>query len=720
MRIGGAAKICEQELDTCKVKYLRTLRLVAAVAAALLVGLTPASAHNRKGDKFFKEAQKAEAQKDWDSALALYDQAVAADPKDPNYLLYDQRIHVKAGQERIAAGRELLKAQKLDQALLQFQKAYLADPGSQIALQEIRTTTAMLKERAKAPAGTPIYTPAERARMEIEKRINSLQGPPQLEPITAQISSLKVNNQPARVLYESVCKLAGLNLLLDPAGLNPSGGTGTPFNLDLNNVTIEEALNYVALITHTFWKPISRNTIFVTQEGEQKRQEYQDEVVKVFYIQNASTPAEFQEIFNGVRVGAKMQSNVFQVTSQNAIIARGSPDTIALVEKLVHDLDRPKPEVMMDVIVMAVNKEVDRTLGAALLGQGGLSMPLNFTPRSPTPTGQTGSSSSSSSSSSTSGSTTTTPQVTISQLGRFSSADYSTTLPSTVVQALLNDARTNILQRPQLRAIDGGKASLKIGQKIPYVSGSLNSAVATPGSVPYATTQFQQLEIGTLIDFQPHVSGPDDIFMHVRVELSNEVNTVTIAGISEPVVGQQIDEAEIRMKEGEVSILGGLSDQEYQNTLSGVPGFTNLPLLNYIFGSRATKKVDNQILIAVIPHIIRAPDYGDMANTGVYAGTERVPRVERSAQPSQQPPQTALPTPSGPASGIPHAANPNEIRPLFPVPGTQPATTSAVPATSVAPFPSPGPAQPAPVNPNPVQPAPAQPQPAQPQPAQPH
>jgi general secretion pathway protein D len=269
----------------------------------------------------------------------------------------------------------------------------------------------------------------------------------------------------------------------------------------------------------------------------------------------------------------------------------------------------------------------------------------------------------------------------------------------------MSDASTRILQRPQLRAIDGGKASLKIGQKIPYVSGSLNSAVATPGSIPYATTQFQQVEVGTLIDFQPHVSGGEDVYMHVRVELSNVLQQIAIAGINEPVIGQQIDEAEIRMKDGEVSILGGLSDRENTNTLSGLPGFTNIPLLGYLFGTRVKEDIDNEILLVVIPHIIRGPAYGDLASTGVYAGTERVPRVDRGGA-QQQPVQVTLPTPAGPAAGVPRAANPNEVRPSFPVtaPPNVPAAT-ATPGSATAPFPETQ--TPAPVNPATTTPAPA-------------
>jgi len=622
------------------------------------------------GDKLYKLGEKAEARNDFDAALNYYDQAVDADPNEPQYTIADQRMRSKSAEAHLVEGRRLLKEQKLDEALVQFQKAFLANPSSPVTLEEIRQTTEMLKDRAKLPAGAPVLTPAERARGEMERRINSLEGPPTLRPLNAVISHLAMNNQPSRVLYESVGKLAGINVLFDPQGIDTLQGKN--FNLDLNNVTLEEALNYIGLETHTFWKAISRNAIFVTQETDPKRQEYQDELVKVFYIQNAATQNELMDIFNGVRTGTKLTTGIFSVPSQNAIVVRGTPDVIALAEKLVHDLDRPKAEVMIDVIVMEVNKTVMNNIGASLLGQGGLSVPVNFTPRPgiTTPTSSTTSSSSTpSSSSSGTGTTTTTSasSIPLSNLRRLSSADFSTTLPSTIVQALMSDTRNHIMQRPQLRATDGGKASLKIGEKIPYVSGSLNSAVATPGSIPYATTQFQQVDIGTNIDLQPHVNGADEVSMHVKVEISNEVNTVTIGGIQEPIIGQQIDEADIRMKDAEVSILGGLSDKELQSIMSGVPGFANIPLLGYVFGNKQRTNTDNQILIVLIPHILRGPDITHMADEGVFAGTERVTRVERKPDGTPLPNNAA---PTGPLGTIPNAPP----TPLTPAPGPRPQT----------------------------------------------
>lgn len=664
---------------------------------ALLLIAPPVSARNKKGDRAFKAGAKAEAVKDYDTALTNYDQAVAADPKEPAYLLADQRMRSRAAEAHDLQGRTLRASGKLDEALVQFQKAFLADPSSAISLQNIRDTTAMIKQRDAGPAGAIILTPAQRARQETERRINSLQGPPMLRPINAQISSLKMNNQPIRVLYESVGKLAGINVLQDPSGIETVAGKN--FNLDLNNVTLEEALNYIALETHTFWKPISRNAIFVTQESDPKRQEYQDEVVKVFYIQNASTANEFTEIFNAVRTGARLTTGVFSVPSQSAIIARGSVDTMSLVEKLVHDLDHPKAEVVIDVIVMSVNKTKTTNIGASLLGVGGFQQPLNFTPRNPSTTGTTSSTSTGSSTgttgttstssgatatTTTGGSTTTTNSshlLTLAQAGRFSSADYSTSFPSTVVNALLNDASTRILQRPQVRSTDGGKATFLVGSSIPYVSGSLSSVVNT-GSVPYATTQFQQVNVGTNIEFSPHVNGAEDISMHVKVELSNVLQRITIAGVEQPVIGKQTDEADIRMRDGEVSILGGLSDKENSATVSGLPGVANLPLLGYIFGNKNKTDTDNEILIAMIPRIVRSGENANSGDLGVFAGTERVIRVDRTAEPlSSTTPPATLTSPTAPPVIVPP-----------PAAITQPSTTP--PATTVAPTAAPSPLSP--------------------------
>jgi general secretion pathway protein D len=628
---------------------------MAAILCVVALLAPPVDGRTRKGEKLLKDGMKAEATQDYDSALTYYEQALEEDAREPAYLLATQRVRGRAAAQHITEGRKLVEQQKLNEALVQFQKALLVDPSSPVALQLVGQTSEMVKERNKAPEGTVVLTPAERNRRDIERRINTLEGPPVLRPINNQISSLKMNNQSARVIYESVGKLAGINVLFDPAGIDTLGSTTRNFNLDLNNVTLEEALAYVALVTHTFWKPISRNAIFVTQESEPKRQEYQDEVVKVFYIQNASTPNEFTEIFNGVRTGAKLTVGIFQVASQNAIIARGSTDTMAIVEKLVHDLDRPKAEVLIDVMVLEVAKSRVINLGAALTGSNILSVSPGSTSTS-TGTGTTG----------TTTTTTTGASIPLSRLNRLSTNNFSVTLPGAIAQALMTDSRSRLLQNPQVRVTDGGKGSLKIGSKIPYVSGSLNSAVATPGSIPYATTQFQQIDVGVNIDVSPHVNGPDDISMHIKVEISSVTGSKTIAGVDQPIIGQKVNEADVRMRDGEYSLLGGLSSDTDSQSIGGLPGVSNIPVLGYLFGTRTKDKEKDDILIALVPHIIRAQAVDDQLTDGVLAGTERVVRVERKQQPA------TAPSPAMPPTGQPPAATPGgQPPPPLPPPGGQ-------------------------------------------------
>jgi general secretion pathway protein D len=279
----------------------------------------------------------------------------------------------------------------------------------------------------------------------------------------------------------------------------------------------------------------------------------------------------------------------------------------------------------------------------------------------------------------------------LNSLGHISTADFATSLPGALIQALMSDSRTRVLQRPQLRATDGGKASLKIGSKIPYVSGSLNSAVATPGSIPYATTQFQQIDVGTNLDLEPHVNGPNDISMHVKVEISEVTQQINIGGINEPEIGQTVNEAVIRLKDGEVSVLGGLTDRSDQLSTSGIPGLVNMPVLGYLFGARTKQQNEQEILITLIPHIIRSPDLTALGEAPIETGTENNVRVLRSIPSSAsitispgQEPAPARPQ-STPQKPVPPATVPNPPAILQRPAPTGPSSPGGTPAAGAAP-----------------------------------
>ncbi len=591
-----------------KSKYLRIFGYSAILALLVVAGL---DGRTRKGDRYLKDGRAQEARGEWDAALEFYEQAVDQDPADVNYILNMRRARFEAGQKHVNAGQKLRTEGKLEEALQEFQKAMIADPSSPIALQEIKRIQDTL--RAPPPPGPQEdrgLTSSERSRRDSRLKVESMLEPPELQPMTALIPTLKMNNQPPRVLYETVAKLAGVNVVFD-AQYNAGGRT---YNVDLSNASVEQAFDYLALLSRTFWKPISSNTIFVAEDNVTKRRDFEDDVVKVFYVTNATTVQEFQEIATAIRTVAEIR-RVYTYNAQRAMIVRDTVDKVALAEKLVHDLDKPKSEVIVDILVMEANSQRTRDLAATIASAGtaGINIPINFTPSGATlTTGGTGST------------TTTTAPFTLNRLGSLSTKDFSTTLPGGLLKALLTDSRTRVLNNPQVRASDGQKVSLKIGNRIPYATGSFQTNTAAA----LVSTQFNYADVGVNVDMTPQVHSADEVTLHVEVSVSSVQQYVEIGSISQPVIGQRANTADIRLREGEVNILGGLSQTQNSTVVNGIPGLVDIPILGKIFfGSSKNDNIRGDLLIALIPHIVRTPDYTAENMRGIYAGTDQVVKL---------------------------------------------------------------------------------------------
>ena len=629
------------------MNIINSLRNVLVVLPVVVLLLPPAlEAHSHGENKLLKQAQAAEDRKDWDTSLDLYRKALAGDPNNATCQIGVQRARFEAGQLHLIKGRALRQQGQLDQALAEFQKALGADPGSSIHVQEISTTLKMIEEANKGPekpAAERGLTPMEVERRKTDERLRSIEGIPDLKPIQREISTLKMNNQPPRVLYETVGKLAGINVIFDPQ-FQP---TVRNANLDLSNTNLDDALDYIALVTHTFWKPITSNAIFVTDDNPTKRRDYESVAVKTFYLENPATPQEFQEIVTAVRSVSDCR-RLYTASALSAVIARCTVDQLALVEKLIHDLDKPKAEVLVDVLVLDVNTTHTRDLTASLQSGsgGGLKVPVQFTPGGVAASGTTG----------TTG-TTTTSAFTLGRLAHVSLNDFSTTLPGALLNAVLSDTSTRVLQSPQVRASDGGKVTLNIGSKIPFASGSYQPGIGGVGVNPLVQTNFQYADVGVNITLQPRVHGNSgDITMHIEVDISNVTSYASFGDLQQPIIGQKKDTTDIRVRDGEVTLLGGLMNNTDSNNSAGIPGLINIPILGkFLFGNSHKEKDKEELLIAVIPHIVRAQNLDDLDVRGVATGTDQTVQLRYShpaAAPDRHPvtqPATAPVVTSDPA-----------------------------------------------------------------------
>lgn len=643
----------------------RNLRVFVACLLTLLMVALPMAAKN-KADKYYKDGKAAEAKGDWDAALDLYLKALDLKPNDAEYMIAMRNARFQAGEKHIKAGQKLRSEGKLEDALSEFEKALIVDPSSAITLQEIRRTQQMMK--TPAPKGEERgLTPVERARRATEKRLDSIQEPPELHPVLRTVGPLKINNQPVKLIYETVGKVAGVNVLFD-SQFTPNRN----FNLELTNPTSpERAFDYLAVMTHTFWKPVSENAIFVTEDNPTKHRDYDDEVVKTFYVTNATSAQEFQEIATAVRTVADIR-RVFTYNAQKAMIVRGSVDAVELAEKMIHDLDKPKAEVVVDMIVMQVNSDRAKQLAATIINStgtpGGLSVPFVFAPSNAVPNPNSGTSSTSGASGTTgttgvTGTTGTTGTigalVPLNQLSTINSSSFATSLPGGLLNLVVTDTKTKVLNSPTLRISDGMKAELKIGQRIPYATGSFQPGVGTVGVSPLVSTQFNYVDTGVNVTLQPQVHSDSELTLHVEVDVSSVVQYENLGGLSQPVIGQNKNTADIRLREGEVTILGGLSQLSDSKTVNGIPGLVDIPGLGgTIFGSTNTDKSKSELLIALIPHIVRTPDYTEENLRGIYVGNDanvkliRLPDAE-APPPAPEAPKAEATKPQIPAAGAP-------------------------------------------------------------------
>lgn len=642
----------------------KNLRVWVAVFAIALLAGAALQAKN-KGDKLFKDAQAAEQRQDWDKALELYQQALDEKPNDSAYMIGMRRARFQAGQKHVDLAEKLRSQGKLAEALEEFQTALIADPSSPIAIQEIRRTQSMIDRDKIQPVSKPEdrgLTPTELARRESDEHMSSILSPPELKPIVRQVGPLKINNQQPKVLYETIGKLAGVNVLFDAQYTPQPRG----YNVDFGSTsTAEQAFDYLAILTHTFWKPVSANTIFVAEDNPTKHRDYDDEVVRTFYITNATSVQEFQEIAVAIRTVADLR-RVYTYNAQKALVIRGPLDSVNLAEKMIRDLDKPKSEVVVDVIVMEANSSRTRSLAASLVTAAktaGLNVPFAFTPRNPILTQGTTTPTPTTPATTPATPTTPTTGVSLAQLGRISTNDFSTTLPGALLNMMLTDSKTRIRNSPQLRASDGQKATLKIGDRIPYATGSFQPGVGTVGVSPLVSTQFNFAEVGVNVDITPQVHSPQELTLRVELEVSSVRSYVDLGGISQPVIGQRKNTADIRLREGEVTILGGLSQLQDSRAINGIPGLVNIPVLGKVFfGSENTTKERGELMIALIPHIVRTPDYTTENLRGIYAGNDNTiklyyaPKTDGSAAPAAAPavprPEPAVP-PTPPAAPTP-------------------------------------------------------------------
>ena len=532
-----------------------------AILIVLAVFTLPAYA-DRASDAY-KHGVDAEHQQNYDSAYTFYKQANTLAPNNPKYLTSYTRMRFNAAAQHSHKGQQLRNSGDLVQALAEYQRAVEIDSSSFIAQQELRATADMLRRQERQRLAPKTEAPAVKPADELAESV-------ELQPLsTAPITlHLTVNSDTA---YKTICKLAGINVIMDP-DFRPQKIT-----VDLTDVTLREALDMVRLQSKTFWRPVLKNTIFVAAESPAKRKEVEQNVMRTFYLQNLSTPADLQEAANVIRQMLDV-TRVQLLAAQDALIVRGTPDQMLLAERLLADIDKPKSEVVVDIAVMQVSRDRMRTIGNAVP----TSVSIGVLPSIAAAASGSGG-------------------------GGFSFGNFAFGVSGSTFTFLATDSNTKLLQNPQIRALNDQKATLRIGDRVPIATGSFQPGIVGGGGVsPLVSTQFQYLDVGVNIDITPHIHSDREVTLKMTLEISSVTGTQSIGGITQPIIGQRRIDQESRLVDGEVNLLGGILEDSETQSMSGYPWISKLPILKYLFAQDNKQRTENEIIFAITPHIIRS------------------------------------------------------------------------------------------------------------------
>src|SRR2546430_2613274 len=568
-----------------RLKSTSTLLAVAAVLAISVTGCAGRQAYTRGG--------RADVSRDFETAMTEYKAALDQEPQNKEYRLKYETARYNAAFGHYEAGRRAVEKQDYVTAKAEFTRVLEIDPTHALAEQQLGKVNDILTKRSRNEPEPEIQYEQLRNETRTDPSPQA-----QLEPKNKGPFDPIRMTQDSRMEFETLANLAGLNVIFDP------DFRGTRVQLELNNVDIYEALDILALQTRSFWKPVNKSTILVSPDNQTKRRDYEELVLKTIYMTNSVTSTELTEAITTLRTLLNMRY-LMSSTSMNAIIIRDTADRVAIAEKIIEDLDKAKPEVLVDAAVLEFDRQVARQLGivppqgTAVSTFGG--------------TGGTGASTGN-----------------VNPLNRIprSSSSFSISIPPATATLLATSNLTKLLQNPRIRATDGKLASIRIGSQVPIASGSFQPAFVGATGTPVVNFQF--VDVGVNLDITPRVLLNHEISMTVMVQVRALAGDRNVGGVTQPVLTNRQVQHEIRLAEGETNILGGIITESESTSLNGIPGLKNIPILRYLFSKEEKGRDQGEIIIMLTPHIIRIPNTTATNLRGLYTGSETIPRLRVS------------------------------------------------------------------------------------------
>jgi general secretion pathway protein D len=640
---------------------LIALLLLATVATGCAAG------------RAFRKGQEASRNGQWDAAVEEYTRAVQEDPDNAMYKITLERAMQTAAQEHISRARELETKDQLDMALIEYRRAVELDATNRSAATKVIELEKTIRDRIEASRPKP---PIEKLREQARAMGQPVIGLKEVLP------KLSFNNASLKGILDFIGTSAGINITYE------STFRDVPYTINLEDVTVEQALQQIMLANTLFYKVVNQKTIMIIPDNAANRSKYEDIVVRVFYLSHGEAP-EVATIVNSMTRITQMpvQPQILPNKTANTITVRATAPVVEIIEKIIRANDKPRAEVVIDVQILEVNRRRVKSFGLNLTDYA---VGLTFSPELAPPN---------------TGSSPSNPPVpppfnlnTISQ--GISTADFYLSVPAAFVRFLATDSQTKLIAKPQLRGAEGVKLTLNLGDEIPLVQTVFGAPVAG-GFASIPQSSFTYRNVGINLEITPRVTYEGDIRLELSVESSQLGPSINVGGQDAPTINTRKVMTTLRLREGESNLLAGLLRDDQRKALAGFPGLIRTPILRSLFGQTNDTVEQTDIVMLLTPRVVRTHELTAEDLAPIFIGTQQnvslggpppliapTPDVPPATPPTVTPPNVGPATTMTPAGAqTPPGAAPPGAQPsnLPPPPGTTPVPTFVSPLPTAPP-----------------------------------
>ena len=506
-----------------------------------------------------REARRAEERQDYDVAVVEFTRALQGDPNNVDARSGLQRAKLRAAQDHFTRARRLSGTGRLEEAATEYKIAAELNPDNPVVIQELEQIQNQLRAKIAINRDGKTELEALVDRMK-GQRLPGLDVP--ADPLPDELIFRDASNQ---VIIRALAQMAKVNVVFDPA-FRPS-----PISIEIRNQTFAEALQSIAASTQAFYRVTAPRTITVIPDTPAKRREYEEDIVRTFYLSNADlkeTMDLLRIVIDARRIGAMQGTNAITITD--------TAERIEAAGRLISIIDKARPEVMTDVELLEVNRQkfTEYGLQFASPGSAGINGVADVNK----------------------------PGLTFDDLRNLTGSQiFMTQVPGVYYRLVKQDRTTRVLANPQLRSQVGYSAQAQFGDRVP-VPVTTFSPIATGGVNQQPITSFNYENIGVNIDITPRTHMNNEVTLALTIQVTS-ISGTGFGGL--PTFGNRLIKTTIRLKDGETNMLAGLIRDDERKIRDGIPGLSDIPGIGHLLGHSSNDRQQTDVIVMLTPRIVR-------------------------------------------------------------------------------------------------------------------